>query len=154
MVGRGAPKSPRLATSRRVKITAMTNLFPKLIVEGADEAIAFYIEALGATLNARYLDDAGAVVHAELSLGDGHEIAIAEAVEGWGWVAPAAVGHSSPVLLTLVSENPDAVAQQMVDHGANVLIPIDDRPYGKREGRVQDPFGHLWIITTEVRSDS
>lgn len=131
----------------------MTYVFPKLIVAGAEGAIAFYIEALGATLNARYLDDAGAVVHAELSLGDGHGIAIAEAVEGWGWMAPAAVGNS-PVLLTLVSENPDAIAQQMIDHGANVVVPIDDRPYGKREGRLQDPFGHLWIISTEVRSDS
>ncbi|WP_396327775.1 hypothetical protein [Jatrophihabitans lederbergiae] len=29
----------------------------------------------------------------------------------------------------------------MVQHGSTVLVPIENRPYGKREGRVQDPFG-------------
>lgn len=134
-------------------ITSMTYLFPKLIVVGADEAIAFYVQALGAVVKARYDDDAGTVVHAALSLGDGHGIAIAEAAEGWGWMAPAAADNS-PVLLTVVSEDPDAIAQQMIDHGARVLIPIEDRAYGKREGRLQDPFGHLWIISGEVRSSS
>jgi uncharacterized glyoxalase superfamily protein PhnB len=33
----------------------------------------------------------------------------------------------------------------MVAHGSEVLVPIEDRPYGRCEGRVRDPFGHLWI---------
>jgi PhnB protein len=32
----------------------------------------------------------------------------------------------------------------MAHHGAEVVIPIENRPYGKRQGRVKDPFGHLW----------
>ena len=42
-----------------------------------------------------------------------------------------------------------------MEHGAVVIVPIEDRPYGRCEGRVQDPFGHLWILShvTEQISD-
>ena len=29
-------------------------------------------------------------------------------------------------------------------------MEIKDRPYGKREGRIRDPFGHLWVLSTTV----
>lgn len=31
--------------------------------------------------------------------------------------------------------------------GAEIVIPIEDRYYGRREGRLRDPAGHLWIIS-------
>jgi PhnB protein len=31
-----------------------------------------------------------------------------------------------------------------------VVIPIQDRFYGKREGRVRDPFGHLWVLSRPI----
>ena len=39
---------------------------------------------------------------------------------------------------------------RMTEHGGEVVIPIADRPYGKREGRIRDPFGHLWIVSTHL----
>jgi catechol 2,3-dioxygenase-like lactoylglutathione lyase family enzyme len=30
------------------------------------------------------------------------------------------------------------------------VVPIEDRPYGRCEGRVRDPFGHLWIPSHPV----
>ena len=27
-----------------------------------------------------------------------------------------------------------------------VLFPIADQPYGMRQGRVADPYGHHWLI--------
>lgn len=123
----------------------MVQLLPKLIVCGADEAITFYTKVFGAVLKNRHLDAPGVVVHAELDI-DGHGFAVAEANPDWGWNCPAAHANS-PVLLTFESNHPDEVAQRMVDYGGNVVIPIDDRPYGKREGRVRDPFGHLWIVS-------
>lgn len=38
----------------------------------------------------------------------------------------------------------------MVNSGGEVIIEIDDRPYGKREGRVRDPFGHAWILSKTI----
>jgi PhnB protein len=124
-------------------------LFPKLIVANADTALQFYTHVLGAVLKVRHTDDTGRVVHAELEL-HGHHIAVAEAVTEWGWHSPSTT-QESPVLLTVVCDDPDGVAQRMIDRGATVLVPIEDRPYGKREGRLRDPFGHLWIISGDPR---
>jgi hypothetical protein len=38
-----------------------------------------------------------------------------------------------------------------VAHGARVIFPIEDRFYGHREGRVVDPFCHVWILSKVVR---
>ena len=43
-----------------------------------------------------------------------------------------------------------AVAARMEAEGAEIVISIKDRPYGKREGRLRDPFGHLWILSQEL----
>lgn len=64
-------------------------------------------------------------------------------------VSQEALGGSGS-LLTLVVDDPDAVAEAMVDGGARVLIPVEDRYYGRREGRLRDPFGHLWILSRQV----
>ena len=129
-------------------MVAMTDLLPKLVVSRADDAIAFYTTALGAALKDRHVDPEGIVVHAELDFDD-HRFALAEAVPDWGWLDPRSLG-GSPVLLTIVTGDPDATAHRMIHQGATVVVPIDDRPYGKREGRLQDPFGHLWIISGDL----
>ncbi len=39
----------------------------------------------------------------------------------------------------------------MVRLGGALVIPVENRPYGKRQGRVRDPFGHLWVISGALR---
>ena len=56
-----------------------------------------------------------------------------------------AVGQSE-----ITVDDADAVGQAMLDAGASVVIPIADRFYGRREGRLQDPAGHLWIISQHL----
>ena len=34
--------------------------------------------------------------------------------------------------------------------GAKEIFPVKDQFYGHRAGRVVDPFGYVWIITTEI----
>lgn len=124
-------------------------LHPKLIVTDADAAIGFYSRALGATLTSRITDDNGIVVHAELSMG-GSVFALAQAVGEWGWHAPESLNESG-VLLIVTVPDPDSTAERMVQNGASVVIPVENRPYGKRQGRVKDPHGHLWIISGDPR---
>ncbi len=121
----------------------------RLIVIDADAAIAFYQAALGANLVDRMADDSGMVVHAQLQL-EQSEITLSEAVAEWGWNSPQTLG-GSPVLLHATVEDPDAIGKRMVEHGSTIIVPIENRPYGKREGRVQDPFGHLWILSGDPR---
>ena len=125
-----------------------TELHPRLVVEDADQAIAYYQTTLGAELLERFTDGDGRVVHARLGIGDG-EISMAEQVRDWGLAGPRALGGSA-VLIHLTVANCDAVGARMTEHGGEVVIPIADRPYGKREGRIRDPFGHLWIVSTHL----
>lgn len=41
----------------------------------------------------------------------------------------------------------DGVGRAMEAGGAQVIVPIEARYYGPREGRLRDPFGHLWIVS-------
>ena len=125
-----------------------TDLHPRLVVEDADRAIAYYETALGARLLERFTDGDGRVVHARLGIGGG-EVSMAEQVPDWGLLGPRALGGSA-VLLHLTVADCDAVGGRMTEHGGEVVIPIADRPYGKREGRIRDPFGHLWIVSTHL----
>jgi PhnB protein len=34
------------------------------------------------------------------------------------------------------------------------VIPVADRFYGHREGRIRDPFGHLWILSKPIEEMS
>ncbi len=40
------------------------------------------------------------------------------------------------------------MAERSVAAGGKVLIPVDDQFYGDRAGRLEDPFGHLWVVAT------
>lgn len=125
-----------------------TELHPRLVVEDADRAIAYYQATLGAELIERYTDDEGRVAHARLDIGDG-QISMTEQVRDWGLLGPRALG-GAPVLIHLTVANCDKTGARMTEHGGEVVIPIADRPYGKREGRIRDPFGHLWIVSTHL----
>lgn len=126
-----------------------TELHPKLIVSDADAAIDFYIKALGAKLTLRAAGDEGVVNHAELIVGSA-VLALAQSVEEWGWNDPGSVG-GSPVLITADVPDPDETAGRMQQLGAQIVIPVENRPYGKRQGRVRDPFGHLWVISGDLQ---
>ncbi len=36
--------------------------------------------------------------------------------------------------------------------GPKVIFPVKDQFYGDRSGRIQDPFGHMWIISTNIKA--
>jgi PhnB protein len=120
---------------------------PRLVVDDAAAAIAFYVSALGAIEVMRFADPSGKVVQAEIRVGE-QAIALTEHDRDCN-LSPTHFG-GSPLLLTITVDDADAVGQAMLDAGASVVIPIDDRFYGRREGRLQDPAGHLWIISQHL----
>jgi uncharacterized glyoxalase superfamily protein PhnB len=115
---------------------------PRLIVDDPDEAIEFYRQGLGARPVERYVMDE-VVVHAALAVGDA-SFTLAAEVRDWGLLSPRSVGGASSLVTLDVLDAP-AVAAAMVAAGAEIVVPVIDRPYGRCEGRVRDPFGHLWI---------
>ena len=124
------------------------SLEPRLIIDDVDAALEFYGNALGAMRLERFADQSGRVVHAAMKIGDSI-FTMAQQVIDWGLVAPDNSTGSS-VLLHLTVPDPDKTAAAMVSSGGEVVIEIEDRPYGKREGRVLDPFGHAWILSKTI----
>lgn len=120
----------------------MSDLYARLVVQGAAQAIEFYTKVFGATEINRYTDDAGRIVHAELELAG---VTLAVKDEDDGDPAPSTLA-GTPVIMALYVHDADAVGERMVQHGATVIFPIADQPYGERGGRLADPFGHLWMI--------
>ena len=118
-------------------------LTPRLIVSSSANAIAFYEKVFGAKELERYTSPEGLVVHAAISI-RGAVLSLADAHDDW---YPPERPEGSPVLMTLMCDDPDAVAERAERHGAKILIPVADRFYGHREGRIRDPFGHLWILS-------
>ncbi|WP_437935039.1 VOC family protein [Sorangium sp. So ce341] len=127
---------------------------PHLVVAGASDAIAFYKKAFGATEKLRLADpkQGGAIVSAELVIGDSL-ITVADEAPRWNARGPKALG-GSPIVLTLNVEDPDAVAARAIEAGAKIVYPIDDQLYGRREGRIEDPFGYQWKLSAVIEDVS
>ena len=70
---------------------------------------------------------------------------LGEVVEGWP-------EHS--LLAQIFVADSDAVFAQAVEAGAEVLSPMTDMFFGSREGRVLDPFGSTWTISTQTETIS
>jgi PhnB protein len=120
-----------------------TKIVPMLSLRGASEACEFYSRAFGARESSRVTSAEGRVV-ALLSIGDA-EFGVADEVPQVGNVGPETLGGTS-VRISLYVADPDAVAERAVDAGATLVFPVEDQPYGMRQGRVRDPFGHHWMI--------
>lgn len=117
------------------------DLYPRLVVDGADAALAFYTAAFGGEVSERSTGPDGRVVHAMVVAGTAR-FAVKDA-DGYD---PAPTAGRVPVIIALYVGDPDAVAERMVAGGATVVFPVADHDYGERAGRLADPFGHLWMI--------
>lgn len=129
-------------------------LTPRLVVSDPDRAAEFYRAALGARVLGRFTLPDGTVTNIDLEIGEA-SISLTSEVEEWGLLGPAAAG-GSPILLRLTVADARNLRDRMVDAGAVEVVPVEDRPYGRCEGRLRDPFGHLWIlshITEELGDD-
>jgi PhnB protein len=122
---------------------------PRLVVRDGAAAIDFYTSTIGATELHRFTEPSGKLVDAELRIGD-DVFSVTEEQDDVN-VSPLTLG-GSPLLLTLTVDDADAVGAAMERAGAEVVFPIDDRFYGRREGRLRDPFGHLWIVGQVIES--
>lgn len=138
-----------LAHQQGGRSTTVTRVSPRLIAPSPDEASTYYQQTLGAEQVLRDIDQDGRPVAVIHRLGE-FTFTVSPAVADWGWIAPDELG-GSPVLIEVECADPDDVARQMVGDGGQVVVPIENRPYGRREGRVRDPFGHLWIVSGDPR---
>jgi PhnB protein len=122
----------------------MTDIYPFLAVRDVETAVCFYGAAFGAVEEGeRQRAPDGAQV-AVLSIG-GRHLGVASEAPDFGTPSPETVGGTT-VRISLEVDDPDAVAARAVAAGAREVWPVADQPYGMRQGRVVDPFGHHWLV--------
>ncbi len=151
------PASVRRGAAPGRKSTAKSNVLavpigphatPYLSIKGAARAIEFYEKAFGAVEVVRLTAADGRVAHCEIKIGAA-SILIADEWEGVGVSSPASLG-GTPVIIHLDVADVDAIAKQAIDAGAKVIFPVADQFYGARSGRLQDPFGHMWLLSMPI----
>jgi PhnB protein len=122
---------------------AEVKILPMLSLRGAARAVDFYHAAFGARELSRHTSPDGKTV-ALLAVGAG-EFGVVDETPAVGNLSPETLGGTS-VRISLYVPDPDGVAGQAVEAGAELIFPVEDQPYGLRQGRVRDPFGHHWLI--------
>lgn len=111
-----------------------------LTVPNAQKAIEFYNSAFGAEVVMELRDDDQNIVHAEIRIED----TVIMIHQG------SSINDSSSVTLQLYVGDVEGVVEEAVSAGAEVISPITEKFYGDRAGKLKDPFGLTWIISTHV----
>jgi PhnB protein len=121
---------------------------PYLIVNAGSTAIDFYKKIFGAKEKMRIPGPDGKVGHAEITIGDS-VIMLADECPEMNARGPLTVGGSSVGILLYVTDV-DAVVTKAVASGATLKNKVENKFYGDRSGTIQDPFGHIWHVSTHV----
>jgi PhnB protein len=135
---RRAETMKQAATAVPYMRAGFRSITPYVVVQGADRLIDFARQAFGAEEVLRVNRPDGAILHAEIRIGDSM-VELADPPPG---------EEAQPASLHLYVEDADAVYARAMQAGATSLIAPMDMPYGDREGDVRDPFGNNWYIAT------
>jgi len=121
---------------------------PCLTVNGVDQAIAFYKAAFDAEEVVRLHSATGAVLHAELKIGNS-VVFLNEENPALGIYSPATLGGSA-TLVHLYVKNVDELWSQAIAAGATEVVPLVATYWGDRFGKLADPSGHVWSVASRV----
>jgi PhnB protein len=127
-------------------------VMPVLVCRDAAAEIDFCKATFQAVELVRRPGPDGGVAHAALTIGGAMVMLEGE----WPTLASRAPqpDGSSPVVLYVYVEDVDAVMERALAAGARVLLPVKDQFWGDRTGRIVDPAGHVWTISTRVEETS
>ena len=121
---------------------------PQLYIPCGVTDISFYFKAFGAVEINRWRNEDGTVHVAELSI-NGTIFHLHEEQPAKGQLEPTKIkGVTS--LIGLFVDDADNVIHKALQAGATLLSPARDYDNGYRQGKIQDPFGHLWLIKTKI----
>jgi PhnB protein len=118
---------------------------PYLIVEGAAKLIEFAKSAFGAEVRGRMEEPGGAIMHAEITIGDSM-IMLADSM--------GAENPPMPTMLHVYVNDVDATYRSALAAGGASEREPTDQFYGDRSAAVKDAFGNRWYIATHVEDVS
>jgi uncharacterized glyoxalase superfamily protein PhnB len=113
---------------------------PYLIVSDADRLLTFLKQAFAATEQDVSRDGSGAIMHADVLIGDSH-VMLSQSNERFPAMAAA---------IYLYVPDTDAVFRAALAAGAESAMEPADQFYGDRNAGVKDAFGNMWWIGTHI----
>jgi PhnB protein len=125
-------------------------VYPYLRVRGAAQAIDFYAEAFGAVERFRLTEPSGRIGHAEVKIGPA-TVMLSDEYPEHGLLAPTGDGNNA-VTLHIHCDDVDQLFERAVKAGASVVRALADHFYGERSGTVRDPFGHEWLLGSQIEA--
>lgn len=125
---------------------------PRLVVTNGVAALDFYRQAFGAEeLGERFAGPDGAVIHAELLIGDSVLMVTQDTGDADAPArSPRALGGVVSAIMSTYWENVDAAWDRALAAGCEVVFPLADQFYGDRGGRLRDPFGQQWMMSQRI----
>jgi PhnB protein len=130
-------------------------LTPYLCTKNAPAAIEFYKRAFEAVELFRIAEPGGRIGHVELKIGDAL-FYLSDEYPEMGVLSPQSL-NGTPITLHLQladTATADRLFSQALAAGATEIEPMHDNNFGDHRAKVQDPFGHIWFISTQVEEVS
>ncbi len=121
---------------------------PELYIPPQTRDISFYEKAFNAIIKRTFINEDGSIHVAECCLGDTYFF-LHESNHLKKTISPAEAKLTT-VTVAIFVEDVDACIQQAVKAGAKLISPAQDYEYGYRQGILQDPFGHQWLIHKRI----
>jgi len=121
-----------------------TTFVPMLTIDNGTKDTDFYKNAFGAIELRRWSNDDGSIHVAELSI-NGAMFHLQEENAAKGSFSPHS-HNGITARMGLMVDNVDDVMETAILAGAREISSVQDYDYGYRQGEIEDPFGHKWII--------
>jgi len=90
-------------------------------------------------------EEAPGIMHAELALKDKFHLYLADSDE-------AEENATQNFNIYFSTSDADKVGEKAVKAGGKIVMEIADQFWGERFGKVKDPFGYVWALSTPLKN--
>jgi PhnB protein len=121
---------------------------PMIYLNVLAPAIEFYKKAFDAVVLRQWKNDDGSIHVAEMAIG-GALFHLHEETSRNSEFSPSTL-NGTTIAIGLFVNDPHAVMAKAVAAGGKELDPVRDYNYEYRQGCVEDPFGHHWLLEKKI----
>lgn len=121
---------------------------PMIYLKTLAPAIEFYKNAFGASVMRQWHNDDGSVHVAEMEI-DGALFHLHEEVARIDELSPGTL-QGTTISVGLFVDDVDAMMAKAIAAGGKELDPVMDYDYEYRQGSLEDPFGHHWLLEKSI----
>ena len=124
------------------------SITPGLLYHNAPHAIEWLCRTFGFEKRLIIPGENSSIVHAHLTLGNGGIMISSAELYAFPTFCktPREIGGVGTVEIIVFVADPDAHYKHALTQGVEVLIPIEDKPYGGRGYTCRDLEGHIWAF--------